>query len=49
MKIRNKILDTYTTLTTNDKKIIRGMNPDLKTFPALNNDMDEDDEPILFI
>ena len=49
MKIRNKILDTYRTLTINDKKLIRGMNPDLKVFPAFDNDVDEEDDPILFI
>ena len=49
MKIGNKILDTYTTLTVNDEKLIREMNPDLKTYLALDNDMDEDEEPILFI
>ena len=49
MKIRNRILDTYKTLTVNDKKLIRGMNPDLKTTPAPDNDLGDDEEPILFI
>lgn len=51
MKIRNKILDTYATLTINDKKLIRGMNPDLKVIPNFDNDndIDEEDDPILFI
>lgn len=49
MKIINKILDTYTDLTINDKKLIRGMNPDLKIIPDLDNDNDLGDEPILFI
>lgn len=49
MNTTNKILDTYSTLTNNDKKLIRGMNLNLKMTPDLDKDVESDDDLILFI